>query len=266
MQKIIPIHIAQRGGDTVNKIVGINTNRIHNDVRVQKIEDQTYTKLTYYLDPDKKATETLFVTDPPAAIYKEMDKPFDVLRVVLPLVGGGTVSILTTNIIYCYMNVNTYERCSIDAFVGNRRNLYILNMTFMELLTAINSLQETYYDDLQSSVSNVRLPSSNAPTWRDYNHGISGGVTFPVLGFAVGNIVYLDIQTYHSMKLNTVLDQHIHYITPTDGTDDRFNFQLDVIAAGLNANWTAPTGSPYTAEHLITGNYSNSHKLLQVQG
>ena len=66
------------------------------------------------------------------------------------------------------------------------------------------------------------------------------------------------------MKLNTILDQHMHYITPTDGTGDRFNFQVDVIAASINANWAVPTGSPFTAEHLIAGDYSNKHKLFEL--
>ena len=50
------------------------------------------------------------------------------------------------------------------------------------------TLENTVYDDLQVSISNIRVPASNAPTERLYDHGISGGLTFPVLGFAVGMI------------------------------------------------------------------------------
>lgn len=122
-------------------------------------------------------------------------------------------------------------------------------------------LQNVVYDDLQVSISNVRVPAANAPTERLYNHGIGGGVTFPVLGFAVGDYFYFDVQTQHSMKLNTVLDNHMHFMTPTDGsgTPDRFQFQLDVIVAAIGGNWAVPTGSPFTWEHIIAADYTNLH-------
>ena len=120
------------------------------------------------------------------------------------------------------------------------------------------------YDDLQVSISNIRLPVSNAPTWRLYNHGIGGGVTFPVLGFAVDEYIYFDVQTQHSMKLNTILDNHIHFTTPTDGDAEYINFQLDTIVAGINGAWAVPTGSPFTSEHVMDGDYSDLHKLLDI--
>ena len=69
------------------------------------------------------------------------------------------------------------------------------------------------YDDMQVNVGRVRL-GATAPTWRRYNHGVGSGVTFDVLGFAVNNYIYFDVQTSHSMKLNTILDCHMHYILP----------------------------------------------------
>lgn len=124
----------------------------------------------------------------------------------------------------------------------------------------------TSYEDLQVSISNIKIPAANEPADRLYNHGIVGGVTFPVLGFAVGEYVYFDLQTQHSMKLNTILDNHIHYMTPTDGsgTPDRFQFQLDVIVAPIGGSWAVPTGSPFTSEHTISDDYTNSHELMEI--
>jgi len=122
----------------------------------------------------------------------------------------------------------------------------------------------TVYEDLQVSISNVRIPPSNAPTWRQYDHGIVGGVTFPVLGFALNELVYFDVQTSHSMKLQTILDNHVHFMTPTDGTGDNFKFQLDVIAAPINGSWAAPTGTPFTVQYAITGDYTNAHKIFEM--
>jgi len=64
--------------------------------------------------------------------------------------------------------------------------------------------------------------------------------------------------------LNSILDQHIHYMTPTDGTGKRFKFQLDVIAAGIQGSWAVPTGSPFTKEVTMSGDYSNAHQLTDI--
>ena len=125
-------------------------------------------------------------------------------------------------------------------------------------------LQTVVYEDLQVSISNVRIPTANAPTERLYNHGIVGGVTFPVLGFALNEYFYFDLQTSHSMKLSTILDNHFHYMTPTDGTGDRFKFQLDVIVAPINGTWSAPTGTPFTTEVTMSADLSNSHKIQDI--
>ena len=130
--------------------------------------------------------------------------------------------------------------------------------------TGFTVYDETNWDDLQVSISNVRIPTSNAPTWRLYDHGITSGVTFPALGFALNEYVYFDVQSTHSMKLSTVLDHHIHYTTPTNGTGDKFKFQLDVIAAPVMGQWAVPTGSPFTAETTMSGDYSDDHILFDI--
>ena len=66
------------------------------------------------------------------------------------------------------------------------------------------------------------------------------------------------------MALSSVIDNHIHFCTPTDGTGDRFKFQLDVIAAPIDGTWAVPTGSPFSAEHTIAADYSTLHKLFDI--
>ena len=127
-----------------------------------------------------------------------------------------------------------------------------------------NKYSAPSWDDMQVFISSIKLPASSAPTWRDWDHGIVGGVTFPVLGFGVGEYYPFAIQTSHSMILNSILDNHIHFSTPTDGTGDKFKFQLDVIAAGIEGAWAVPSGSPFTAEHSITADYSTKHKLFEL--
>lgn len=126
-------------------------------------------------------------------------------------------------------------------------------------------LEEVVYEDLQVSISNIRVPAANAPTERLYAAGIGGGVTFPFLGFAVNDYLYFDVQTHHAMKLNTVLDNHIHFSLPnTTDIGDRFQFQLDVIAAGVDTQWAVPAGSPFTAERQVAANDNTYHRLMEI--
>lgn len=123
----------------------------------------------------------------------------------------------------------------------------------------------TVWEDLQVSISNVRLPASNDPDYEYYAFGIGSGVTFPVLAFALNEYMYYDIQTSHTMKLNTVLNNHIHFTLPdTTNVGDKFKFQLDVIAAAVNVQWAVPAGSPYTAEHTVAANDNTHHRLLEI--
>ena len=126
-------------------------------------------------------------------------------------------------------------------------------------------LDVVVYEDLQVSISNIRVPTSNAPTERLYAAGIGGGVTFPFLGFAVNDHIYFDVQTTHAMKLNTVLDNHIHFCLPnTTNVGDRFKFQLDVIAAGIGGQWAVPAGSPFSAERQVAANDNTYHRLMEL--
>jgi hypothetical protein len=120
------------------------------------------------------------------------------------------------------------------------------------------------YEDLQVSIRNIK-PGGTAPTARTYAYGIGGGIAYPTLGFAVGDFVWFDVQTRHAMQLNQILDNHIHFILPnTTNIGDKFQFQLDVIAAGIDTQWAVPAGSPYTGEHTVAANDNTYHRLLEV--
>jgi len=120
------------------------------------------------------------------------------------------------------------------------------------------------YDDLQVSASAAKLPASSAPTWTTFDFNIPGGVEFNVLGFGIGEYQDLYIQTSHRQKLNTILDNHIHWTIPSDSASDKIKFQLDVIAAGINEAFAVPPGSPFTSEHTLSGDESGGHKLLDL--
>lgn len=120
------------------------------------------------------------------------------------------------------------------------------------------------YEDLQVSISNIRIPAANAPTERLYDGG-TGGVTFPFLGFAVGNYIYFDVQTRHGMKLNTILDQHVHFTLPnTTDIGDKFQWQLDVMVAPIGSEWAEPSGTPFTSEHTVAAGDNTYHRLMEL--
>lgn len=132
-----------------------------------------------------------------------------------------------------------------------------------KILRAVNSNQ-IRYEDNQVEMGRVRLGAS-APTWRTYNHGVGGGIAFDVLGFAVNNYIEFNVQSYHKMKLYTILDCHLHFILPnTTDIGDKFQFQLDVINASIDAQYTVPSGSPFTAEHTIVANDNTYHRVLNL--
>jgi len=66
------------------------------------------------------------------------------------------------------------------------------------------------------------------------------------------------------MKLNSVLDLHIHYVLPSEDVGKKIKFQLDVIAAGIHGTWAVPTGSPFTREHTIIAGEATKHNLLDI--
>ncbi len=120
------------------------------------------------------------------------------------------------------------------------------------------------YDDLQANVMVTRRGTS-PPADRLYDHGIGGGVDMGVLGFAVGESVFLEIQTTHAMKLNSVLNVHMHFILPNDtNVGSKFQFQLDVISADIGEDFAVSAGSPFTAEYTLIGGEEARHNYLDL--
>ena len=135
----------------------------------------------------------------------------------------------------------------------------------MSFTVTANDSNRVFWEDNQASLNNLKIPSANYPEDTTYAFGIGGGVVFPVLGFAVGEYIYFDVQTQHAMKLNTAIRQHIHFILPnTTNVGDKFKFQLDVVAAGANGQFAVPSGSPYSGEHTVAADDNTHHRILQL--
>ena len=120
------------------------------------------------------------------------------------------------------------------------------------------------WDDMQVALSTAKLPPASAPTWRTHDYGIAGGIEFSVLGFAIGDYLDFKVQTSHSMKLNTILDNHLHGTLPSDDSGKKIKWQLDVICAGIGEAWAVVAGSPFTAEMTLDGTQAGKHNLFEV--
>ena len=120
------------------------------------------------------------------------------------------------------------------------------------------------YDDIQVALSSAKIPAASPPTWRVHDFGIGGGIDFSVLGFAVGDQIDFYIQTSHSMKLNTQLEDHLHGTIPTDDSGKTIKWQLDVIAAGIMEDFAVVAGSPFTKEFTLSGAEAGRHNYLDI--
>jgi len=120
------------------------------------------------------------------------------------------------------------------------------------------------FDDIQVALSSAKVPASNAPTWRVHDFGIAAGVTFSVLGFAIGDYIDFYIQTSHSMKLNTILEDHLHGTLPSNDAGKKIKWQLDAIAAGIGEAWAVVPGSPFTREMTLTGSEAGKHNYIDI--
>lgn len=120
------------------------------------------------------------------------------------------------------------------------------------------------YDDLLTSAFSLRN-GDTAPSARTYAFGIGGGVAFPVLGFKVDDYVFFQVQTSHSMKLNTPLDLHFHYILPnTTNIGNKIKFRADVVAAPVNGTMAIPAGSPYSLEFAVAADDNTKPRIAEL--
>lgn len=133
-----------------------------------------------------------------------------------------------------------------------------------KLWTKELELTKPVWEDLQINLSSARLPAASAPTWRVHDFGVAGGLDYSVLGFGIGDYIDIYAQTTHSMKINSLLDLHLHGTLPSDDAGKKVAWEFTVIGAGIGSDWVAKTGSPFTAEMTLDGTQAGKHNLFEV--
>jgi len=156
----------------------------------------------------------------------------------------------------------------------------ILNNMFTELYNKVNGVsdmgdirassltltgatpltfEDTVYDDLQVSISTARLPTANTPTWENIT---LDGYTTKLLAFDTDDYVTLLIQTTHSTKLNTIIDNHIHWTLSSDDDGDEIQFQITGVGGGIGESFSS-IGTIKSGDLVLSGN-AGKHNLLDI--
>ena len=145
--------------------------------------------------------------------------------------------------------------------------LLMIGNAYLKIASTVNNLitaNYKVYDDMQVSVNNI-AKGVKAPTDRPYTYGVGAIITFATLGFAKNDYVHFDIQTSHSMEINSTLEVHIHFTLPSVAADagKKIVWRLDVIYATVNGTWTLVTGSPFTSPTyvVVTGDNTIARML-----
>lgn len=115
------------------------------------------------------------------------------------------------------------------------------------------------YDDLQVSISLGRVPAANAPTWTDIT---IDGFTFKGLAFDIDDYLDLFIQTNHSTKLNTLIENHIHWTIAVDENGDEIAFEITGIGGGIGDAMTSI--GTITSSDLVLASNAGKHNYLQL--
>jgi len=144
--------------------------------------------------------------------------------------------------------------------------LLMIGNAYLKIASTVNNLitaNYKVYDDMQVSVNNI-AKGVKAPTDRLYTYEV-GDITFATLGFAKNDYVHFDIQTSHSMEINSTLEVHIHFTLPSVAADagKKIVWRLDVIYATVDGTWTLVTGSPFTSPTyvVVTGDNTIARML-----
>lgn len=96
-----------------------------------------------------------------------------------------------------------------------------------------------YTDILGSPSANRKLDGGQLAT---VGHNYGTTVEFAGSKMSVDDAIYLTVQSDHAMKLNTILEQHIHISSMVDPVGKSLKFRLDVAGASPFQDWELLTG------------------------
>jgi len=116
------------------------------------------------------------------------------------------------------------------------------------------------YDDMLGLVSSARVPASNAPTWTNIT---LDGFTTQALAFSIGDYIDLFVQTSHSVQLNQVIENHLHWTLATDDAGDEIRFQLTGVGAGIGEDF-ASIGTIDSGDYTLDGTEAGKHNYLEI--
>lgn len=124
-----------------------------------------------------------------------------------------------------------------------------------------NQSKNIVYDDLQVTISGVRLLGASDPSWTDVT---LDGVTVQLLTFDTNQEIELFVQTTHSTKLNTLIESHMHWTVGTGSSDDNYMaFEITGVGAPIGGQFTS-IGTLTSNDAQVTSTTESNHNYLDI--
>lgn len=116
------------------------------------------------------------------------------------------------------------------------------------------------YDDLQVSISTARILAGSTAAWDDIT---LDGFSTQLMAFQTDDYCEILVQTTHAVKLQTAIDNHIHWTMDSDDAGDEIAFEVTGVAAGINSAF-ASIGTLKSNDYTLLAGDGLKHKLLEI--
>lgn len=115
------------------------------------------------------------------------------------------------------------------------------------------------WDDMQGSLSGAKLPAANDPAWTNIT---LDGLTTRVLAFSLNDYIDIFVQTNHSVQLNQILGNHIHWTLANDDDGDEIRFTLSGVGAAAGIAFADIT--PLDSGDIVLAGNAGKHNYLSL--
>jgi hypothetical protein len=140
-----------------------------------------------------------------------------------------------------YLKSNTISARDLTVVTGSQKTLV---------------LDTPVWEDMVVSMTNVKAPAADPPTWRAYLQS-----EVPAFSKDAVNVLYFSAQLPHSYKEGSDLEFHVHLSYP-DATSGNSTWYLSYSWANINANF--PAASSVTLNYVAAPGVADRHQMVTI--
>lgn len=118
----------------------------------------------------------------------------------------------------------------------------------------------TIYEDLQISFATAKIPGGSSATWE--NITLDGFAT-QIMALDTNDYAEIFVQTTHAVKLQTLIDNHIHWTINADDVGKKIAFTITGVGAGIGSAFTS-VGTITSPDYTLVANDAKKHKFLEI--